>query len=182
MKYTFVFIYLFTFLIFSTTLSCKKESPNKQLPAITQSGANTFGCFVNGKAYIPYGYNGTGTPNPRTQFDIGLNGLPYFGIVAMQLNKNHESEGLVQVSFRNLIGIGNYNVPNDFNFSVGWNKIIGRNCGMITFDSTIQKWGGGTITKYDLTNGIISGTFNFKYKTLTCDTVYVTDGRFDYKL
>ncbi len=160
---------------------CRKGDAEPQLPPITQIGANTFGCLVNNHVYIPMGYNGTGTPNPHVIFDIGLNGLPYLGIDSKQLNKNNVSEGQVLISFGNIKGIGTYKYPQDFNFSVGWVKYI-NNCGIIAFDSTIQKWGAGVITKYDLANGVISGTFNFKYKTLTCDTVLVTDGRFDIKL
>ncbi len=39
--------------------SCKKNKPQKteleKLPPITQTGANTFGCLLNGKAYTPGG-------------------------------------------------------------------------------------------------------------------------------
>ena len=39
------------------------------------------------------------------------------------------------------------------------------------------------ITRYDLTNGIFSGTFEFLIKSQVCgDTIRVTDGRFDVKL
>ena len=42
--------------------SCKKtktesESPD-QLPPITQTGANTFGCLINGNVWLPKGYDG----------------------------------------------------------------------------------------------------------------------------
>jgi hypothetical protein len=33
---------------------CKKQQENK-LPAATQNGANTFGCLIDGKAWIPSG-------------------------------------------------------------------------------------------------------------------------------
>ena len=34
---------------------CEKEKPEPTLPPATQTGANTFGCKVNGKVYIPNG-------------------------------------------------------------------------------------------------------------------------------
>ncbi|GAB2858733.1 Riean_0653 family protein [Hymenobacter ruber] len=39
---------------------CKKKDPDpaSQLPPATQTGANTFGCLVNGQAYTPKGNNG----------------------------------------------------------------------------------------------------------------------------
>jgi hypothetical protein len=39
-------------------MKCKKDNqgPSKeQLPAITQTGANTFGCYVNGEIFLPRG-------------------------------------------------------------------------------------------------------------------------------
>ena len=40
---------------------CKKKrdpAPEDQLPPATQTGANTFGCLVNGQPWTPQGYNG----------------------------------------------------------------------------------------------------------------------------
>jgi hypothetical protein len=39
-----------------------------------------------------------------------------------------------------------------------------------------------TITRLDLTNGIIAGTFEFKLAKPGCDTLRVTQGRFDGKM
>jgi hypothetical protein len=45
-------------------VQCRKNDdapakPEDQLPAATQTGANTFGCLVNGQPYSPSGNNGT---------------------------------------------------------------------------------------------------------------------------
>jgi hypothetical protein len=172
----------------TTFTACKKDKTElivepipigDQLPAITQTGANTFGCLVNGKVYIPKGYRGNGSPNPKITYDIGLNGRPYLGIIADQII-NSSFKGEILIAFRNLDHLGVYSMPDDFNFSATWVDVIG-NCGTIAFDTTIKKWGSGIISKLDIPNQIISGTFNCKYKTLTCDTVFITDGRFDIK-
>ncbi len=58
MKYKIIYTCLL-FVILNT--QCKKDDLNAELaklPPITQTGANTFGCLVNGKAYIPSGYDG----------------------------------------------------------------------------------------------------------------------------
>jgi hypothetical protein len=162
---------------------CKKDKnttePTDQLPPATQIGANTFGCLVNGKVYVPKGYNGNGSPNPKKLYDIGLNGRPILGITADQIvNSNYK--GSILISFGNLDHLGTYMMPNDFNFSLDWTDVIG-NCSTIAFDTTIKKFGGGEITKLDIPNRTISGTFNCKFKTLQCDTVFITDGRFDIK-
>jgi len=159
---------------------CKKDkNAAGSLPPATQTGENTFGCLINGEVFVPKGYDGTGRPNPHVQYDYDLNGQPYLAISANLFNSNN-SLGEVLISFRNLTQPGFYQHPTTFNFSVGWPIEIGS-CSTVIFDTTIQKHGGGTITKLDISNRIISGTFDFKYKTLQCDTVFITDGRFDIK-
>jgi hypothetical protein len=176
---------LLLFIIVCTNIfdACKKDknttNPADQLPPATQTGANTFGCLVNGKVYVPKGYNGNGSPNPSKIYDIGLNGRPYFDYKGYQII-NSEYKGFIFIGFANLEHLGNYTITNDFNFSVGWTDVIGF-CGTVAFDTTIKKWGSGIITRLDISNHIISGTFNCKFKTLQCDTVFITDGRFDIK-
>lgn len=179
MKYL---ITAFTFLLL-TAMSCKKnkDNTNDQLPPATQIGANTFGCLINGKVFIPKGYNGTGTPNPKITYNIGVNGLPVFSIEAKRMTNNHEFEGGVLISFQNIKDTAQYVYPKNFNFSVGWPTLL-NSCGTVAFDSTILKMGEAFFTRYDPVNRIFSGTFHCKFKTLTCDTVFITDGRFDFKL
>ena len=57
-----------TVLFFITiTISCiNKDDPEDQLPPITQTGANTFGCIINGKVLIPK--DGIGVPQPKGLF------------------------------------------------------------------------------------------------------------------
>jgi hypothetical protein len=66
-------------------IQCHKDSPNPakpedQLPAATQTGANTFGCLVNGQPYTPKGNVGMTNfavlyePSPN---GAGLNILTY---------------------------------------------------------------------------------------------------------
>ena len=171
-------------IILSTLLgaSCKKTntpSPTDQLPPTTQTGANTFGCLVNGKVYIPKGSSGNGSPNPKVAYDIGLGGRPVLKINADQYVNNNNS-AYFTLNLGNLDHLGYYSNLDEFHFLMGWLENIG-NCGTVVFDTTIQKWGGTNVTKLDIPNHIVSGTFNCKYKSTTCDTVFITDGRFDFK-
>ena len=177
MKYL---ITAFTFLLL-TAMSCKKNKDNQhdQLPPATQIGANTFGCLVNGKVYIPKGYSGTGTPNPKISFDF-FNGKKIFSI-----NTNHfentDPTAFMGISFLDTLLLpGVYNFPEKLNFNIGWSKIL-NNCYTPANDTTIRKWGKGLITKFDKTKNIISGTFECKFKAQNCDTVFITNGRFDFK-
>ena len=38
---------------------CTKDDPEASLPPATQTGANTFGCLVNGQVWTPKGNNGS---------------------------------------------------------------------------------------------------------------------------
>jgi hypothetical protein len=44
-------------LVFASCYSCKKDEPKPEdaLPPATQTGANTFGCLIDGKPWIPNG-------------------------------------------------------------------------------------------------------------------------------
>lgn len=165
-----------------TANSCKKDKITEleKLPPATQTGANTFGCLVNGKAFLPKGYDGTGRPNPHVQYDYLLNGQPYLSIEASKFTDDNLGGGGISITFWDVTQIGHYDVSSKFRFSVGWPIIIG-NCGMSIIDSALQAWGGGYISKLDIPNRIISGTFNFKAIKPGCDTVRITDGRFDIK-
>lgn len=163
-----------------TGASCKKSTTQEdQLPPITQTGANTFGCIVNGKVWIPKGYSGTGTPNPKISFDI-YNGKNIFSINTYQFENNNPA-GFLSISlFDSIISPGIFDHAEKMNFSVGWTKVL-NNCFTPAFDTTVKKVGNVTITRFDETNKIISGTFNCKFKMQMCDTIYITQGRFDFK-
>lgn len=167
-------------ILFAATLftGCKKDKGEDQLPPATQIGANTFGCKINGRVFVPKGYDPNRIkPNPHIIYDYGLNGQPYLYI---EVNRFKDYNGQQIISFGNLNNLGYYSLSDNMSFSCLWPNVIGS-CGTVAFDTTIQKWGGGYITKLDIANHIISGTFDFKYKTQSCDTVYITDGRFDIK-
>jgi len=56
-------LFLFTTLL--ALISCSKDdnkptNPTDQLPPATQIGANTAGCLLDGKAFLPKGYLPTG--------------------------------------------------------------------------------------------------------------------------
>lgn len=178
-------LWLLLLALCSIFAGCKKDNANAAtqqdiLPPATQTGANTFGCLVNGKVWIPKGSEPNGVkPNPHIIYSTGINGIPYLSIDTRQFS-NNSSIGEIYISFGNLNRLGFYMAGADFRFSSGWSTVLG-NCGMTTLDSTVQSRGGGVITKLDIPNQIIAGTFAFKAKRPNCDTVFITDGRFDIK-
>ncbi len=169
-----------TFLLL-TAMSCKKNkgSQEDQLPPVTETGANTFGCLINGKVWIPKGYNGTGTPNPKISIEF-FNAKMILGITTKHL-ENGDPMGYVIISLvDSVLSPGPYKYPDKMDFSIGWSKVL-NTCFTATSDTTVKKWGEAVITRFDNINKIVSGTFNCKFKTQTCDTVYITNGQFDFK-
>ena len=123
--------------------SCKKEKIAEidKLPAATQTGANTFGCLVNGKVFVSKGYDGTGRQNPHVQYDYDLNGQPYVSISAIQFLEN-STQNYCDIVFRNLTTTGNYSFPTGFENFVAWQSIL-ANCYTPAYDTTVRKWGEG---------------------------------------
>lgn len=145
MKYPFLFskcpslLIVFTFLLLIAS-SCKKDANKDKLPPATQTGENTFGCLVNGKVYIPKGYDGTGRPNPHVQYDYDLNGQQNLSIDARQFINSNNSTGAIDIVFKNILNTGNYYMPMNFTFSFGWEKF--GVCETSAYDTTIKKMGG----------------------------------------
>lgn len=165
--------------------SCKKNKPSKplteleKLPPITQTGANTFGCLLNGKAWIPKDNYG------QASFQLDVD--PTYGEGKFSLSATrYEGDGngfFFAFSFGSIsckqVGMYNFNRP-DIGFSVFDSKLL---CLYNNNTEGVYKKGVFSILKYDLANRIFSGTFEFiLYKEGCGDTLNFTNGRFDKKL
>lgn len=160
--------------------SCKKDKVSQdQLPPITQTGANTFGCLVNGKVYIPKGFSGTGTPVLKGIYEF-FNGRPYLKIITEQY-ENGSFKGEIYFSIDSCISTGNY-LLNERKNRIVFGGSFFNGCGISGFDTLTYQKGSYSITKLDITQGIFSGTFNCKVKPQQCDTLNFTNGRFDIRL
>ncbi len=153
--------------------SCKKQSKNPidNLPPATQTGANTFGCLVNGEVWIPKG--GLLNRELNLTYDSGyINGA--FDIVAKRFLPEESSE---------TFNIGIYNINTTGTFDVAKNKVVvyyrNANCYYNTNEPVNFHSGTLNITLLDLKAKIISGTFNFKLEKTGCPTIIATEGRFD---
>ena len=139
--------------------SCKEDEPT--LPPETQTGAHTFGCYVNGELFVPqWGSAGFGTPILQAIFTVydtlpdnilticasGKNG--YCIMDVLNPKEDHKKE------FQRLDYL-NYNNNNSYQ---------GKYTGEIF------------LTRFDTINMIVSGTFSF-----TIPSVHATQGRFDIK-
>jgi hypothetical protein len=166
---------------------CKKtniEIPKtelEKLPPITQTGANTFGCLVNGKAWVAQ--RNDCSVFCDASFKIlydGING----GNLSIKALLIDQSSGINQgIS----LGFDSTNFKTKFIYNQSTSQSIGFtfiNNYVYTrsWDSLVTCTGLINLTKYDLQNGIVSGTFEFSLAKPNSETILVTDGRFDKKL
>jgi hypothetical protein len=165
-------------------ISCKKDKladELSKLPPATQTGANTFGCLVNGKAWVPQGGCFLCPSVLKFYYYPSITGSD-FSILAQLKNSTRDER--VIFGFSPCDGIGEKVFKSNDTTSVcsyvDYNRM---ECQIITSkggDAEIT--GGVRITKFDLDNGIISGTFSFVLLKLNCETIEITNGRFDAKL
>ena len=178
-------------LLFSTIIlcssQCKKNKTNppltelEKLPPITQTGANTFGCLVDGVAWLPNGRKPqNGGSNIQLYVDPTFQGGAFY-VTGHQYN-NFQSK----ISF----GSGGCTTGGLFDISLPFQSIsynrfnnTVNTCEFSSFDIGTYRKGFFNISRYDLSTGIFSGTFEFTIKSQGCgDTIKITNGRFDVKL
>ncbi len=167
------------FLLISS--GCKKNRTQKpkteleKLPPVTQTGANTFGCLINGEAFIPGGgglfdkilnvhYDenyGAGSLNIKATMYSGGN------VYIISILGNVNNTGEYELLFR-----GDYGVFYSTTFST---------CSFNTFDPPQPNKISGllNILKFNKVSKTIAGTFSFKINTDQCGEIEATDGRFD---
>ncbi|MDO7850736.1 DUF6252 family protein [Hymenobacter convexus] len=178
------------YLCLATLTQCSKckndptpADPAAQLPPATQTGANTFGCLVNGQPYTPGG-GSNGTPSYAVIYDPGYQG----GSLDVRTYRYPDAQSLK----KQRLSLGGININHAGVYLIGASPDTGagftdeyRTSPCDTYRSDQANGyskGSITITRLDLQAGIISGTFAFTLAQPGCDTIKVTQGRFDKKL
>ena len=162
-------------LIFFFVIGCKKD-----LPIETQSGTDTFGCYVNGKLFIPKGSPFAG-PILKAQYSI-QNNKPIFSISAtMADGENRHAVSIVGDSIK--LAVGTYAIATPKAGSVsGHYNFPDPLAPQGSYTSTNIQAGQLTIKHYDSIKYVISGTFYFDAVNNNGQKVEVREGRFDVKL
>ena len=180
------------FFAFASCKSCKKELTTAdliaQLPPETQTGANTFGCLIDGVPFVP---TGTGSFTYPDYPIIGgyRNALPpvYYNRTNVEISARKPYTNL-SFYIRNVNQVGTYNL----NSNVSPNTVNPQNYALyITsgdalpeteYITTTVYTGQVEITKADTVNRIVAGRFSFKaVNKASGKTVEITNGRFDKK-
>ena len=163
---------------------CKKNKPKtelEKLPPITQTGANTFGCLINGQVFLPKGPSLNPILTCYYQYIYSPSSSGYVFQVAARDNshpsilnsvnilcdsvKLEESKTYTLQEVVRGLSRGNYRHFTDTSLDDFF---------------TYSPFSGELFLKrFDETNQIASGTFWFNAVDTNGDTVHVTDGRFD---
>ncbi|HRZ31585.1 MAG TPA: DUF6252 family protein [Flavobacterium sp.] len=157
-------------LLTTFTLSCcnndddNPQNPLDQLPPATQTGANTFGCLINGKPFV--------VSNTSNQTAIYQGGV-------LQIGGGIDNSIMDKRISINISAPINLNTPYDLTLFPNNLAIFVNNGEGCYYDYDHTTSGTLTITKFDQTNFIISGTFEFSTITDNCEAVTITNGRFD---
>jgi len=164
--------------------ACTKEEI-ENLPPATQTGANTFGCLVNGKAFVS-----SKEPQVGRGFPAGM-------IYPLTLTKSYSEEGVVnniRIEGRSF-GIGYIYIyiydelsVEEKSYSIDVAEGFSSFYPNYSFMSVIylrgyyysqENSGSITLTRVDHENRIYSGTFSAELKREDGRTIRVTEGRFD---
>ncbi|WP_040279307.1 hypothetical protein [Psychroserpens damuponensis] len=171
-------IFLFFICLFT---ACKNDDDNPpqnpidQLPPMTQTGEQTFGCLINGEPFIPPSF-GSNAPNAFYQF---VDGAYTLGISA----RNNSSIGLQSIIIGGIDIVNINEITYDLeSFSIGnlyglYDLVLDENSE--TYYTNENYPGTLTITNFDNQNFIISGTFEFIVLDDDGNEINITDGRFD---
>lgn len=154
------------------------EEELAKLPPVTQTGAHTFGCLINGKAYRPKGFRGF-----KPSFMI-IADPSYFGNLDIRTYNygDGKKESLNIFCYDIKTEPGTYEINGKSRIWVFYENEV-TNCNLLP-DSSSYMSGFLKISKYDTRNGIIAGEFECKIydQKTSCDTIRITNGRFDHKL
>jgi hypothetical protein len=163
-------------------VACKKTVD--ELPAATQTGANTFGLKLNGEMWVPQRF-GVAATAPILEARVS-------GLGAVFINARNFSSSPTETEFEiylhHVTGPGTYELNRNTDVyphqGSSYAYHVKRRFNPLNeWITNSQYTGSVTITKFDTANHIISGTFAFRAGSMdnTASPIDVTDGRFDVK-
>ena len=161
--------------------------PVAQLPPETQTGANTFGCLVNGQPFTPKGKRSTFSNNYTMDVDPGFNG-GIISIATYRYDNNTDETVIIGIDSTKKYGVNKYKLMCKFIPSqattYGGAVIYRNNKTNQEFDCAFNAQildSEVNLTRYDLQAKVFSGNFR-AILVRGSDTLRITNGRFDKKL
>lgn len=138
----------------------------EKLPPATQEGKNTFGCLVNGKAWVT---------------ESSIDAIALYEMAVLQISAGIEEKDRDQGITLAILGGITQGMSYDLSLDPEYEAKFGwiRPERICTYDDDSTLSGRLTITKLDASKFIVAGEFEFITVVQDCDTIKVTDGRFD---
>ncbi|TAG01447.1 MAG: hypothetical protein EAZ44_08455 [Cytophagia bacterium] len=163
---------IFAIILLLIIASCKKKNQDAEptLPPETQTGADTFGCILNGQVW---------TNSPRGQGTLPpLECTPEGNGVLTIIARYSTPEKWEDLKFYsiNVYGNGQYPIKKSLRNVAGF---FSKTVDMWSQDSDVSEDGLLTITRFDMSNRVIAGTFWFKLQKTGGTTIEAKNGRFD---
>jgi hypothetical protein len=171
---------LVTFLTIAAIIlsCCKKDvtltpTPLSQLPPVTQTGANTFGCLLDGQVFVPGITN-----NSYKCFYQLVNGEYYFWVSS---NRRDSNQNLIEIA----IGTEKLTIKEGQTLKL-YERVAGNAFGAYLSGININETsttntGELKITKLNFAKSIVSGTFWYDVKDKDGVVHQIREGRFDMK-
>ena len=175
----------------SKTTTAVPDDPNA-LPPETQTGAGTFACKINGvvwKYKDPNYQVLDNRPKTRWNFDSSLRG-GNLEIIGFNYYDESNSSGVNQIDlYSDSLITKNEKIINDsgYNYGMKFYNDSSKNCQQFSttpiYDKSSRFFSSGklNITKFDQNAKIISGNFSCTIYQIGCDSLKITEGRFDLK-
>jgi hypothetical protein len=163
---------------------CKKSVD--ALPDATQTGANTFGLKLNGQYWVPQSFASINAPILNAQLSGSkLNEI----MITAQNFASEPTETQFNLYVNNITGPGTYQLNEATGIypsaSASYAYYVKRKINPLNeWMTSAQYKGTVTITKWDMSNMVVSGMFEFNAGAIggSGDAISVTEGRFDLKL
>lgn len=186
------------FLTILSLMACSSDdatTPQQKLPPATTTGANTFGCIIDGKILLPRSGN-TSQVNPLSGADL-TRGFPeadfdYYELEIIDYKSNPSASLFFHMHNAPENGVGTY-IIDESNGMTDFDGFANHYIHCKIFNSITNSYqlyvsyansGNFTITRLTRSQSIgniISGTFNCKLRNIndSSDEIEITDGRFD---
>lgn len=153
-----------------------------KLPPKTQEGRNTFGCLINGKAFVP-GDKYWGLVKPiscnyytKDEFHYIRGSLFLQGITML----GNEGMGSLAIQKMDVYSKGTYSIP-----YVPCSTAYRCDASFLHLDQSgdyVSQGGVLKISRLDTLQHIVSGTFDFTVKGADGKNYAIIEGRFDLKM
>lgn len=172
-------LFLLTIILLCSIACRKHKLDTNGLPPVTQEGKNTLGFLLNGKTWTPKGFNGN--PNMSIYYDPAYrNGTLNIYCYYLPNSGSNERQSFT-IAGDSIQSIGRLSFGLH-DFAVVFRDNFHFKCDYNSNDSTVIASGYCNITKLDKVKGIFSGIFSFTLIKPGCDTIRITEGRFDMSL